>query len=83
MNDKVRRAIRGTNNHEKWSKDIQKMIQEQEKCGLGVEKYEVEKKRGFFAPKSHASVRESCKSRAARPYTDPSQLPLRALDITL
>ena len=58
MNDKVRIAIRGLKNHKKSSKNVQKVVQNHEKCGLGVEKNEVEKKRGFFPEKSHAVVRE-------------------------
>ena len=33
------------------------MVQNHEKCAPGVEKNEVEKKRGFFPEKSHAVVR--------------------------
>ena len=69
MNDKVRRAIRGSKNHEKCSKNVQKVVQNHEKCGLGVEKNEVEKRRGFFSEKSHAVAATVRRNWAARPYT--------------
>ena len=45
------------------------MVQHHEKCPPGVEKNEVEKKKGFFVEKSHATVRDICETGAARPYT--------------
>ena len=56
MNDKVRRSIRGSKNHEKCSKNVQKVVQNHEKGGQGVEKNEVEKKREILSKQIHAVV---------------------------
>ena len=83
MNDKVRRAIRGTKNHEKSTINVQKVIQNQEKCGLGAEKTRSKKRVDLLVQKVTRQSGAVCGSLAARPYTDPSGQPLRALDITL
>ena len=83
MNDKVRRSIRGSKNHEKCSKHVQTVVQNHETCGLGVEKNEVEKKRGFFSEKSHAGVRGCLRVSAEIGRLGPIQVPPGSLCETL